>query len=138
LWDQSSSWHSFTINVVMFWINIDEEINLLYILWMIKINKFVKRYFKIILSGSGCGSVGRAVASDIRGPQFESSHWQKFIYILNFCLLSTVYWKDKNKEKEAGNGPFLKKIVYLHLRSEKVKRKINQNQSKIYFDSFFA
>ena len=29
--------------------------------------------------GSGCGSVGRAVASDTRGPQFESSHWQTFI-----------------------------------------------------------
>ena len=23
--------------------------------------------------------------------RFESSHWQKFIYILNICLLSTVY-----------------------------------------------
>ena len=41
--------------------------------------------------GSGCGSVGRAVASDTRDPRFESSHWQKFIYILNICLLSTVY-----------------------------------------------
>ena len=40
---------------------------------------------------SGCGSVGRAVASDTRGPQFESSHLQKFIYLLNICLLSTVY-----------------------------------------------
>ena len=30
----------------------------------------------------------------------------KFIYILNICLLSTVYWKDENKEKEAGNGPY--------------------------------
>ena len=59
--------------------------------------------------GSGCGSVGRAVASDTRGPRFESSHRQKFIYILNICLLSTVFWKDENKEKEAGNGPFLKK-----------------------------
>jgi len=27
--------------------------------------------------GSGCGSVGRAVTSDTRGPWFESSHWQK-------------------------------------------------------------
>ena len=27
--------------------------------------------------GSGCGSVGRAVASDTRGPRFESSHRQK-------------------------------------------------------------
>ena len=59
--------------------------------------------------GSGCGSVGRVVASDTRGPRFKSSHRQKFIYILNICLLSTVYWKEKNKEKEAGYGPFFKK-----------------------------
>ena len=26
--------------------------------------------------GSGRGSVGRAVASDSRGPRFVSSHWQ--------------------------------------------------------------
>ena len=58
--------------------------------------------------GSGCGSVGRAVASDTRGQRFESSHQQKFIYILNICLLSTVYRKDENKEKEAGKGPFKK------------------------------
>ena len=31
--------------------------------------------------------------------------------LLNICLLSTVYCKDENKEKEAGNGPFLKKII---------------------------
>ena len=59
------------------------------------------------LVGSGCGSVGRAVASDTRDPRFESNHRQKN-YILNICLLSTVYWKDENKEKEAGNGPFFK------------------------------
>ena len=35
--------------------------------------------------GSGCGSVGRVVASNTRGPRFESSHQQTFIYILNFC-----------------------------------------------------
>ena len=58
--------------------------------------------------GSGCGSVGRAVASDTRGPRFESSHRQKFIFILNICLMSTVYWKDENK-KEAECGPFKKK-----------------------------
>ena len=56
--------------------------------------------------GSGCGSVGRAVASDTRGLQLKSSHRQKIIYTLNLCFLSTVYLKDKNKEKEAGNGPF--------------------------------
>ena len=32
-------------------------------------------------TGSGCGSFGRAVDSDSRGPWFESSHRQKFIYI---------------------------------------------------------
>ena len=59
--------------------------------------------------GSGCASVGREVASDTRGWRFESSHRQKFISILNICLLSTVYWKDENKEKEAGCGPFFLK-----------------------------
>ena len=33
------------------------------------------------LDGSGCGSVGRAVASDTRDPRFESSQRQKFIFI---------------------------------------------------------
>ena len=32
-----------------------------------------------LITGSGCGSVGRAVASNTRGPQFESSHRQEFI-----------------------------------------------------------
>ena len=32
----------------------------------------------------------------------------KNLYILNICILSTVYCKDENKEKEAGNGPFKK------------------------------
>ena len=58
--------------------------------------------------GSGCGLVGRAVASYTRGPRFESSHRQKNVYILNNCLLSTVYRKDENNEKEAGNGTFKK------------------------------
>ena len=39
--------------------------------------------------GSGCGSVGRAVASDYRGPRFESKHWQHFMYI-EHLLSSTV------------------------------------------------
>ena len=34
---------------------------------------------KLCMAGSGCGSVGRAVASDTRGPQFESSHQKLFI-----------------------------------------------------------
>ena len=57
--------------------------------------------------GSGCGAIGRAVASDIRGPGFESSDRQ---LLMNIYLLLTVRRKDENKEKEAGNGPFLKKM----------------------------
>ena len=34
----------------------------------------------------------------------------KNLFILNICLLSTVYWKDENK-KEARNGPFFKKTL---------------------------
>ena len=70
--------------------------------------------------GSGCGSVGRAVASDTRGPRFDSSHWQKFIFILNICSLSTVYWKDENNEKEAENGPFIKRCSRLLIIMEQV------------------
>ena len=44
-----------------------------------------------------CYSVGRAVASDSRGPRFESSHRQKIILNI-YCQL---YWKDENKEKSA-------------------------------------
>ena len=50
-------------------------------------------------------SVGKAVASNSRGPRFESHHQQKCILNV-YCQL---YWKEENKEKEAGNGPFLKK-----------------------------
>ena len=54
------------------------------------------------ISGSGCGSVGREVASDTRDPRLESRHQQNFIYRL-------YNRKDDNKEIEAGNGPSLKK-----------------------------
>ena len=36
------------------------------------------------IQGSGCGSVGRAVTLKDRGPQFESSHRQKFILNISF------------------------------------------------------
>ena len=55
--------------------------------------------------GSGCGSVGRAVASDTRGPRFEYSHQQ---LLFNQYFLWTLCRKDENKEKEDGNGPFKK------------------------------
>ena len=55
--------------------------------------------------GSGCGLVGRAVASEPRGPQFERSH-QQALYNLSF-IKCQLYWEDKNKGKEAGIGPIL-------------------------------
>ena len=49
------------------------------------------------------------VASNSRCPQFESSHWQKFILNIYYQL----HWKDENKEKEAGNGRFFKNKVHI-------------------------
>ena len=47
------------------------------------------------LSGSGCGSVGRAVASDTRGPRFESNHRQKFINIEHLYTVNYVLKRRK-------------------------------------------
>ena len=62
-----------------------------------------------VFMGSGGGSVGRAVASETRGPWFKSSHHQLLYRTFDY---SQLYWTDENKdEKEAGNGPFFKKIT---------------------------
>ena len=45
-------------------------------------------------SKSGCGSVGKAVASDTRDPQFESSHQQTLYYLGIYCQ------KDKKKREK--------------------------------------
>ena len=55
--------------------------------------------------GSGCDSIGKAVASDTRDPRFKSSH-QQILFTIN-CIW-WMDWKDENKEKEAGSGPFKK------------------------------
>ena len=52
-----------------------------------------KRYHK---AGSGCGAVGRAVASYTRDPQFESSHWQYYSPVL----------RDENKRKRDWEWPY--------------------------------
>ena len=54
--------------------------------------------------GCGCGTVGRAVAQDTRDQLFESRHRQ--LNISNIFICQLLSQKDKNKEKEAGNGPF--------------------------------
>ena len=50
--------------------------------------------------GSGCGSVGRAAASDTRGPRFESSHWQTLLWKFSF----TVNCIEKMKIKKDSPG----------------------------------
>ena len=57
--------------------------------------------------GSGCGLVGRAVASDSRSLRFGSSHRQKMI--LNILLWTVV--KRQKKKKRPGMAHFLK-ITY--------------------------
>ena len=52
--------------------------------------------------GGGCGSVGIAVASNSRGPRFESSHLQIFI----FNKFTFNCWKDENKGKEASGQSY--------------------------------
>ena len=73
--------------------------------------------------GRSCGSVGRAVASDTTGLQFKSSHWQKFIYIEHLFTVNCIL-KRQNKEKEAGNGPFKKKQIWVNAQNLKKIQKI--------------
>ena len=58
----------------------------------------------------GCGSVGRAVATNARDSWFESSHRQSFILVIYLFTVNCTYWKEENKEKEARNVHFFKKV----------------------------
>ena len=62
-----------------------------------------------MLKGSGCGSFGRAVASNTRDSRFESSHWQNFKPTYLRLIVEITLEKTK-KQKEAGNGTFYKTI----------------------------
>ena len=61
----------------------------------------------------GRGCVAQLVEQSLLIPEIRGSHplIGKNLYILKICFLSTVYLKDENKEKDAGNGPFFKIIV---------------------------
>ena len=72
----------------------------------------VKRHFPLQLQtifcrGSGCGTADSAVASDDRGPGFDSSHRQ---LLFNIYLLLTVCRRDPKEENETRNGPFKKHL----------------------------
>ena len=59
-----------------------------------------------------CGSVGRAFASNTRGPQFEPSIWQTNLFTVS-CL------NDESNEKEARKGHFFKKLHVTKVKSFK-------------------
>ena len=68
------------------------------------ISNKVKKLIQITSTlGSGCGSVGRAVASDTRCSRFESRHRQ--IFIEHLLLSTALYWKDENNRKRGREWP---------------------------------
>ena len=73
---------------------------------------------KHILRGSGCGSVGRAVAFKSRGPRFDSSHSQNFIenLFVNLFIISCI---EKMKIIKRGREwPTFKKEIYIERQKE--------------------
>ena len=48
--------------------------------------------------GSDCGSVGRAVASDARGPRFESGHRPTYILDIYLFIVNSIE-KTKIRKK---------------------------------------
>ena len=65
--------------------------------------------------GIGCGSVGRVVSSNTRGPQFESSYWQMVIFTVN-------YRKDENKDKRCPERRKRKRVNQMR-RSERERER---------------
>ena len=65
-------------------------------------------YNRSSLWGSGCGSVGRAVASETRGPQIVSSHRQ-ILYKLSVCCIETIKINQRGWEQPS----FFKKTLFL-------------------------
>ena len=53
--------------------------------------------------GSASGSVGRAVASDTRGPRYESSHqrnlYRTFVYLFTFNCIEKPKINEKRGRK---------------------------------------
>ena len=50
--------------------------------------------------GSGCGTVGRAVASDTRGPRFESCHRQNLVESYKRIIGAEKWLKNVHKRIE--------------------------------------
>ena len=67
--------------------------------------------------GSGCGSFGRAVSTDSRGPRFESCHRQKkySMFTVN-CIVKTKIKKKKPGPVHLKNVLFLRHLCPLRNR----------------------
>ena len=80
----------------------------------LQLNPMDRKIFKVWVSkknwGSGCGTVGRAVASDTRDPRFESQHRQKFICQLHYME------KAKIKQTRPGKAHLKKTRLDICLR----------------------
>ena len=63
-----------TFNILPKWLNFAQSGHTGYYLPSASVGLFHKE--NGTAEGSVCGSVGRVVALDTRGPQFESIHWQ--------------------------------------------------------------
>ena len=74
---------------------------------------------------SGCGSVGRVLASDTRGYQFESSHWQNFILHI-YCQL--LKWQKERKKRA---GMVLWKTYILFCKMWPKKTTINETEDVV-------
>ena len=61
------------------------------------------------ISGSGWGSAGKVVASDTRGPRFESSRLRSFYWTL---LVVSYVEKTIIKKKRPGMGHLKKKLCW--------------------------
>ena len=103
----------------------------------------LKRFknFKILLNsvfqGSDCGSDGSVVASNTRGPQWESRHRQNLI----INIFTVNCWRDENKEKRGREWPIFKIVPFNNTKSIGIKSltetsscKGNNNPSKIYIN----
>ena len=75
----------------------------------------------MLFLGSGCGSVGRAVTYDTRGPRFESSHWQK-LHIFVYCQLCIE--RTKIKKKRPGMAHLKKCFSPIELQVESVTQQV--------------
>ena len=69
--------------------------------------------------GSGCGTIGRAVTSETRDPQFESHYWHIFIDYLQHC----VNTKDENKGLKRSGKASLSKARETHTHIERERKK---------------